>query len=252
MRYATLRARRRDQRRCASALAAVSRAGIATPAASSGAQVTSHTATASASPFRASSPMATNRWVPRPRHKCRTMSLARICPPLALAHNRAASVTGIPCQSPSVAVASPADSPTRSPTGSPPWRRLSRTIACCIRTAALSASIALLKTAMTWSPAVLISAPRLARKASRTDAKCCLRNTSHRSDPMRSSCAVDSTRSVKSTVTTCDSATARLSQHGLVGGAADVCAERAWHARGGRRRGHRRHDNGARVDAGLR
>ncbi len=70
------------------------------------------------------------------------MSAARIWPPSAAAHSRAASTTGRPNQSPSSKLASPALSPTRMEiTGPvPPW--FDRETACCMATAPSMASLA--------------------------------------------------------------------------------------------------------------
>ena len=74
--------------------------------------------------------------------RARTRSLTRIWLPSASAQRRAASTTGVPNQSPSSKVASPALTPTRMVSGLPSSCRLRRSTARCMATAPASASAA--------------------------------------------------------------------------------------------------------------
>ena len=70
------------------------------------------------------------------------MSLTRICPPAAAAQSRDDSTTGVPNQSPSSKLASPALIPTRIASRPSPSLRLWRSTARCIVAAPVSASAA--------------------------------------------------------------------------------------------------------------
>ena len=103
--------------------------------------MTSCVTTGSGRPLSSIAPNAVSVTPSRPRAKMRTTSATRIWPPSASAHSRAASTTGVPKQSPSSHVTSPALIPMRTADRRSPLKSAPAT-ACCIATAADTASCA--------------------------------------------------------------------------------------------------------------
>ncbi len=80
-------------------------------ACSGGSHPTIATGTGSGRPLSSRSPPDVKLWPPRPRARTRTRSATRIWPPIAAAQRREASTTGVPKQSLSSRVTSPAEIP---------------------------------------------------------------------------------------------------------------------------------------------
>jgi hypothetical protein len=105
-------------------------------------------------------------------------------------------MTGVPNQSPSSKVASPALTPMRIARVGPPARRFRRSTARCIATAPANASAAPVYDAITASPMVLTSVPPVAAMASRRSVKWARRRLSAAASPMSEVSSVEPTRSV--------------------------------------------------------
>ncbi len=105
-------------------------------------QTTSLTAIGSGRPFRSRAPSERISSALRLPASALTRSLTRIWPPSAVAQSREASMTGVPNQSPSSKVASPALTPMRIANVGPRARRLRRSTARCMATAPDRASAA--------------------------------------------------------------------------------------------------------------
>ncbi|HEY8518331.1 MAG TPA: hypothetical protein VIS07_22690 [Candidatus Binatia bacterium] len=127
----------------------------------------------------------------------RTSSATRIWPPSAVAHRRAASITGTPKQSFPSQVTSPRLMPMRTESDGPELRRLCASTACCMATAALTASAAPEKVAMMPSPVFFTTVPWWAATASVSRRSCVRRSSSAAASPICVRTAVDPTRSVK-------------------------------------------------------
>ena len=167
----------------------------------SGSHVTAQAATGVANPFRSRVPSGVN-WSGRPDPASkRTTSVTRICPPCAAAQSRAASITGVPKQSPSSKVTSPALVPIRISRGAAlPPERLWRSSACWMATAAATASDAPENVAITPSPKFFTRHPRFASMEPERRWSCFRRISSAASSPSRARSSVDPTKSVKRTM----------------------------------------------------
>ena len=136
----------------------------------------------------------------------RTISAARIWPPVHWAQSREASTTGSPKQSPSSRTTSPPLRPARNPMVCGDVR-FARSVPCCIATAHAIALAAEVKRIMIPSPRFLISSPPCSVTASRRTAKCCRRVSSAASGGMPVISRVESTMSVKRRTALSDAST---------------------------------------------
>ena len=144
-------------------------------------------------------PTAMNSYPPRDPMSLRAVSDSSTSSGSAAAHNREASTTGVPNQSPSSCDASPAAIPIRRRSG-----RGESTVDIAARSdsAARTALPALLpKTAMNPSPALLTTAPDARSIAARHVVNSSRRMPSASSSPTAVMSAVESTRSQKTTTT---------------------------------------------------
>ena len=108
----------------------------------------------------------------------------------------------IPCRSSPSEIGSPAETPTRAAIPIWPWAPASRSTAAWIPAAARRAPRALSKVAMTPSPSVFTTRPPASPTTPVTSSTCARRTCSMRSSPRRASIAVESTKSLKTTIAT--------------------------------------------------
>ncbi len=139
----------------------VNRPGSGTPASiSTGSHRTSQVASGAGRPLSVSSPIDSMRSRVREPAIRRMVSVISSCPAAQAAHNRAASTTGVPNQSPSSTTTSPIDTPIFTPMASSGCLRPTRSHSTCISTAAAMAFDADRNTTMSPSPRFFASVPR--------------------------------------------------------------------------------------------